>query len=73
MSLLRDGPAMSPISRPPTRTIPLDRSFESTRLQEQFLATAFEAALPIIRRRPERTGRGQRDRETSSGRAAQGR
>jgi hypothetical protein len=64
---------MSPISRSPTRLVALDRSFEGTRLQEQFLATAFEAALPILRRRPERTGRRQRSPGTSSGRAAQGR
>ncbi len=36
----------------------LDRSFESARYQERFLATAFETALPIIRRRSDRTGPG---------------
>ena len=47
---------MRPIPPPPTRLAALDRSFESSRYQERSLATAFEAALPIIRRRPDRTG-----------------
>lgn len=47
---------MPPISRPLTRLASLDRSFEGSRYQERFLATAFEAALPVLRRRPERTG-----------------
>ena len=35
----------------PDALAPLAHSFETSRYQEQFLATAFEAVLPIIRRR----------------------
>ncbi len=42
---------MSQIPQPLTRLAPLAHSFETSRYQEQFLATAFEAVLPIIRRR----------------------
>jgi hypothetical protein len=42
------------IPRLPNRLAPLDRSFEIAHDHERALALAFEAALPIIRRRPER-------------------
>jgi hypothetical protein len=48
---LREGLAMPRIPRPLTHRATLDRSFETSRFQERFLASAFEAVLPIIRRR----------------------
>ena len=61
---------MPPI--PPTlgRLAPLDRSFEIAHDHERAIAVAFEAALPIIRRRPDRVGRRREGPAAAPGGAA---
>lgn len=64
---------MPPIPRPPNRLAPLDRSFEISYDHERALAFAFEAALPIIRRRTDRTGQRPEHPAAPASRAARGR
>lgn len=71
VSRLREGSVMPHRPRTLTRFAPLDRSFEASRYQERFLATAFEAALPIVRRRIDRTGPRREHQVALSGRMAQ--
>jgi hypothetical protein len=45
---------MTTSPRRPTFRPPVIRHFESTRLQEQLIARAYQALIPVVSRRPDR-------------------
>jgi hypothetical protein len=58
---------MIAFSRRSAPNLPITRQFEFTRLQNQFLAHAYQALIPVVSRRLEQAGSRHSDDEPATG------